>query len=83
MLVMGVKICYFSSRKVVVVSRGLAASLVSEVGVEIMVDTTKSPAGWRVSPFTVSMPTSVSPSTKKMDMGFLLELAHGSYCLCS
>lgn len=52
----------------VVVRRGLAASLVSEVGVEIMVDTTRSPVGWRVSPFTVSMPTSVSPSVKKVDV---------------
>lgn len=43
--VTGVKVCYFSSRKVVVVSKGLAASLVSEVGVEIMVDTEKSPPG--------------------------------------
>ena len=64
-----------------VVSRGLAASLVSEVGVEIMVDTTLSPAGWRVSPFTVSMPTSVSPSAKKVDIRLLLKKLSDSYML--
>lgn len=64
--VIGVKVCYFSSRKVVVLSRGLAASLVSEVGVEIMVDTTSSPPGCKASPLTVStMPTSVSPSVSE------------------
>lgn len=65
-LVTGVKVCYFSSRKVVVLRRGFATSLVSEVGVESMVDTERSPPGWRASPFTVSIPTSVSPSASVM-----------------